>query len=118
MTREYEFIKQFDSLAAEIYNDKKYYFLTTGEIARLRHMAKCDVSDSYKRAKDILKNPDDAWLCGLSPRAKNIIKNRTPYTEFKQLYSDVMNEKIDIECLPKAGHKVACEIRRWCVFHS
>jgi len=118
LTPEYELIKQHDELAAEIYNDKKYYLLTIGEIARLRHIPISDAKASYKRAKDIIKFPDDAWLCDLSPRARKAIKERTKYTDFTRLYSDVMGEKVDLECFDKIGHKVACEIRRWCVSHA
>ena len=118
MTPEYDLVSKYDKLAAEIYNDKKYYFLTTGEIAKLRSISIDDVKASYKSAKNIIKFPDEAWLCGLSPRAKKAIKEKTPYTDFKRLYSDVMSESTDLECFSSIGHKVACEVRRWCISNA
>lgn len=117
LTQDYNFIKEFDELAAEVYLDKKYYHLDINEIARYREITSDKTLEYFTMAKRVLREKDSAWLTGLSTRAKAaILKNR--YMKYEQLYSDVMNEKIDLECFRGVGHKVALEIRRWCLRHS
>lgn len=116
LTKRYEFIKQFNSIAAEVYFDRKY-FLTYAEIAAHRGVKASEAKLLYKTAKAMLKNPDTAWMDGLSNHARNTLTSNG-YTEMKRLIDDVMNEKVDLECFKGLGHKAAVEIRRWCVAHN
>ena len=43
---------------------------------------------------------------------------KSVYKDFGSLYADVVNETVDLEELPRIGHKVAMEIRRWCIKHG
>lgn len=113
LTEQYEFIKQYDELAAEVYYDRKY-FLTYNEIAAHRGIKVSEAKDKYSLAKKMLRNPDSAWMTGLSNHAKNKLVSNG-YTEMKRLLDDVLNETIDLECLKGIGHQAAVEIRRWCV---
>lgn len=106
-----EFVKGIDPLAAEIYLDKRYYFLTISEVADLRSMPIELVSHKYKKAKDLIRNKGTAWTYGLSNRAKTaLIKNG--YKGIEQLKKDI-DQEVDLEDLSGIGHKVAVEIRRW-----
>lgn len=117
LTGNFNFIKGFNQLAAEVYKDKKYYYLSNKDIAKYRKLSEPQVKNLVSDYKSILKDKDSAWLSGLSNRAKAaLVKNK--YTEYSELYKDVMNEKIDLECFDGVGHKVALEIRRWCVNHA
>lgn len=118
LTEHYELIKRVNPLAAAIYKDRKYYYQTFNEIALLHGIKVSEVKQLYNKCKWWIKNPDDIWLDGLSERARNALKHHSPYVEFNQLLDDVMNERVDLECLNGVGHKVAVEIRRWCVNHS
>ena len=117
LTSDYVFIQQFNTVAAEVYKDRKYHYLTNKDIADYRKVDVMIVKDLYSQAKQLLKNREQAWLSGLSTRAKMAIIASNRYGDFKSLYFDVMNEKVDLEDLPKVGHQVATEIRRWCVSH-
>lgn len=114
LTSEVEFISQFDELAAEIYVDKKYYYLTFEQIATLRQMPLSEAKSLYAKCRKLLRDRDSAPFYTLSNRAKAaLIINK--YKSATKLIDDVMNEKVDLECLPRIGHKVAVEIRKWCV---
>lgn len=116
-TEAYNFVKKFDEVAAEVYKDKKYYYLKDPDISKYRGLSHVEVKALFLKAKLLLKERDKAWMAGLSNRAKAaLIKNR--FKGYSELYSDVMNEKIDLECFEGVGHKVALEIRRWCLRHS
>lgn len=117
LTDNCEFIKKYDEKAASIYKDIKYYYLTVNEVARLRHMGIPEVKYLYKKAKDLVKNKDKAWMDGLSNRAKAaLLMNR--FDEFSGIYKAVMVDNQDLEALEKIGQKVALEIRGWVLNHS
>jgi hypothetical protein len=118
LTEHYELVREASPLAAMIYKDRKYYYQTFKEIAQHRNMSVVDVKMIYGKAKWYIRNPDQIWLDGLSKRARKALDNNTPYSEFNQLLNDVMSEKVDLECFRGIGHKIAVEIRRWCVNHS
>lgn len=109
-----QFVRETNELAAEIYMDKKYYFLTYREIAEYRNLPASEVKALFLRAKEMIKNKDSAWMDGLSPRAKKALIE-TKYNSLKQLHDDIRSELIDLETMKGVGHKVAIEIRRWCV---
>lgn len=88
------------------------------EIAEYRNLSVNQVDELYKKAVSILKNRDEAWLYGLSTRAKLALIASEKYSNFKDLYSDIMDNNADLECLPKVGHKVAIEIRGWAIAKS
>lgn len=116
LTDNYNFIKKFGELAAKVYKDKKYYYLSNQEIAEYRGLSIDEVKDLIAKGKTLIKDKNTAWMTGLSNRAKAaLIKNK--YQQFSELYKDVMNEKIDLECFDGVGHKVALEIRRWCIIN-
>ena len=117
LTSDYKFIAQFNALAAEVYRDKKEFFLSFRDIAEYRVVSELFVRDKFKEAKQLLKNRNQAWMNGLSRRAKMALITCNKYNDFKSLCEDVMKEKIDLEDYPKIGHQVATEIRRWCVSH-
>lgn len=111
---DFEFVKQYDPLASDIYKDRKYYFLTYNEIAELRGLKVSRVKELYDVARDVLKDREHAWMIGLHCRARNAL-TRTGYSDFSTLYEDVITEKIDLEQYSGIGHKVAVEIRKWLV---
>ena len=104
---------QYDELAAKIYRDKKDYYLTLNEIAKYRKLPLEEVKRHYSTAKKLLKDKNNAWLHGLGNRAREALKV-SKYRDLETLCNDVRNELVDLEDFNKIGHKVACEIRRWC----
>ncbi len=118
MTNNYKTIMKHDQLAADIYQDRKLYSLTVDEISELRGITSADIRKKYKAAKDIIKLPDEAWLNGLSVRAKKAILEHTDYKGKQKLRNDIINGIIDLESLPNVGHKVACEVLRWCALNN
>lgn len=115
LTDDYLFVKKFDQLAADVYIDKKHYFLRIKEIAEYRKLRASEVDALYKKAQEMLKNREQAWMYGLSKRAKLAIVATGKYKEFKDLYDDVMSNNTDLEALPKIGHKVALEVHGWLI---
>lgn len=119
LTEKYEFVKQFDELAAEIYMDKHDGLLTLNMVAEHRELHIDLVKDKYKIARLMLKNKNEAWLHSgnkLSNRAKKaLLKNG--YKDLKALHDDIRAERVDLESLSRVGHKVAVEIRKWCAKH-
>lgn len=113
LTEDFKFIQQFDTIAAEVYKDKKDYYLSNKEIADYRGVSEQFVRDKFKLAKSFLKNREQAWLSGLSNRAKIALIANKKYKDFTTLYADIMGNNVDLEALPKIGHKVAVEIRGW-----
>lgn len=117
LTDNYNFIAKFDSVAADIYQDKKYYYLTIQEIADLRGMAEPEVKYLYRKACDLVKNKEKAWLNGLSNRAKAaLLLNK--FEDFTDVYNAVVVNNDDLESRDKIGQKVALEIRGWVLGHS
>lgn len=114
LTEQCQFVKQFDELAGEIYEDKQYYFLTLKEIAKLRGVSIELARDKYLKAKQLIRDPEHAWMHGLSSKSKTFLLNRR-YKGFSELYSDIMSEKFDLSAIPGVGQKLAWEIRRWCL---
>lgn len=112
--KEVEFLKETNELAAKVYSDKKYFFLTYREIAKYRNMTVAEAKEYFLRAKSMLSHKESAWLDGLSPRAKKAVLD-AKYHCVKDLCHDVVDEMIDLENMKGIGHKVAVEIRRWCV---
>ena len=115
LTSDYNFVSQFDVVAAEVYRDKKYYFLSLKDISAHRNMDIFDTERAYSKARELLKNREQAWLYGLSKRAKIAILATDKYNSFKSLCDDVMDNNEDLELLPKIGHKVAVEVRGWII---
>ncbi len=113
---DFEFLRSIDELTANIYLDKKYYHLTYREISELRHLSSTKVKELVLKGKRLLKNKNEAWMDGLSPRAKHTIEDR--YENYNQLYNDVMVNDVDLELFDGIGHKVAIEIRRWIKSHA
>lgn len=114
LTNRYERIRAVNELAWKIYEDKHEYYLTFKEVAKYRKINVCEVKRLYKEAEHILKLGDDYWLYGLSERARKVLKN-CGYTSFDQVRVDVLDHRFDIEDLKGVGHKVAFEIRAWCL---
>ncbi len=112
MQKRYNIIREHDELAAEIYMDRCYYFLTFSEIAELRNISASSAKAAKKRADYILNHSDELWLRGLSRRARLALL-RDGYTDLKQLIDDVITKKRDLENIPSVGHKVAVEIIQW-----
>ena len=97
----------------EVYRLKTGQKLTIRQISKVLDITPREAQDSLVQAKKILRGVDDTWMNGLSQRAKTqLIK--TDYTDAKTLCNDVLNDHIDLEELPRIGHKVAVEIRKWC----
>ena len=116
LTDNYEFIKRFDVKAADIYMDVKYYYLDIDEIPALRNMELPEVKYLYKKAKDLLKDKNKAWLNGLSNRAKKaLLENH--FEDFSDIYKAVVIDNDDLEARKKIGQKVAVEIRGWTLGH-
>lgn len=108
-----EFVRRFNPRAAEVYEDRDLYELTFDEISTLRDISKSESRALYRKAKQILKEGEKAWLLSLSNRTrKALIAN--DYASYRKLFDDINDAKIDLESLPKIGHKVAEEIRRYC----
>lgn len=117
LTDSYSFVKKFDALAAEIYIDIKWYLLKPERIAEYRKITLPEVEALYSKAKGLLKDRNQAWLYGLSPRAKLAIIATEKYKDFADLYNDVMGNNTDLEALPKIGHKSSLEIHGWIIRH-
>jgi len=117
LTEDFNFIQQFDAEAAEMYKDKKFFRFNVKEIADYREISEQEVKAKLKLAKSFLKNREQAWLSGLSNRAKIAVLANKKYKDFTSLYADIMGNNVDLECLPKIGHKVAVEIRGWVLNH-
>ena len=116
LTENYNFIRQHDALAAEIYKDKKYYYLTLKEVSQLRGIPLSQVKYLYNHARNLIKNKDKVWLIGLSNRAQHaLIENN--FHNYNEIKKAVMNND-DIEALKNIGRKVALEIRGWVFNHS
>lgn len=112
LTDNKNFIAKFDSVAAEVYYDKKYYYLTLQEISDLRHVGLPEIKDLYKKACGLVKDRDKAWLNGLSNRAKEaLLQNK--FKDFSEVYNAVIVNNDDLESMRKIGQKVALEIRGW-----
>jgi len=118
LTSNYKIILRHDHLAAAIYQDRQLYSFSVQEISELRGITPSDIRKKYKDAKDIIKLPDEAWLYGLSSRAKKAILEHTKYVSKQKLRNDIINGIIDLETLPNVGHKVACEVLRWCALNN
>ena len=117
LTDKYEFVRQFDVEAADIYRDRKS-FLTFREIANYRGITSSQAKDLYNQARKILRDQNNAWLYSGNPklsRRARLALAKSKYGSFVQLYNDVMKESVDLECLKGIGHKVAVEVHRWCV---
>jgi len=108
-----KFVREVDSQAAEVYSDRLEFSLPFTEIAHYRGIPLGGAIALYIQAKTILKDPQKAWLYGLSARAKHAIL-LAGYTNFLHLYTDVVTAGVDLEAHTLIGHKVACEIGRWC----
>lgn len=113
---DFEFLCGFDELMANIYQDKKYYYLTYKEISELRCLSSTRVKELFIKGKRLLNNKKRAWMDGLTPRAIHTIEDR--YESYNQLYNDVMVQGVDLENYDGIGHKVAVEIRRWIMNHD
>ena len=117
LTDDFKFIQQFDKEAADIYMDVKYYYLTLREVSELRSKALPEVKYLFKKAKDLIKDKDKAWLNGLSNRAKKALLDNK-FEDFTDLYKAVVIDNDDLEARNKIGQKVALEIRGWVLHHS
>lgn len=115
LTEQHAFVTGFDPLAADVYMDIKFYSLFKHEIAKYRNLTLSEVKCSYDKARELLKNREQAWLYGLSNRAKLAIVATGKYNDFKCLYDDVMTNNEDLEDLPRIGHKVAVEVHGWII---
>ena len=111
LTDDCKFLNEIDELTSKIYSDKKEYYLTYKEIAELRGLPASTVRERFLQAKKLLKNKKCAWMNGLSPRAVHTLEDR--YSNFKELYDEVMVKDVDLETFDGVGHKVALEVRRW-----
>jgi len=110
----YEFIKGINTECAAIYGDRALNRRTYEDISELHNMPASEAKALYLKAKEIIKAGKYYWLDGLSNRAKRQIK-MTEYTSFNELYEAIMEENVDLENLPKLGHKIAIEVREWCI---
>jgi hypothetical protein len=112
LTEELETISSIDELAAKVYQDKKYYFYTYLEIAKIRNLPATQVKELFYKAKDILSHKHELWLEGLSNRAKKQLKIHG-YMSRESLQKDLRDGHIDLEDKAGIGHKTATEIYNW-----
>jgi len=112
LINDYKFVMRFNPLAAEIYQDKKYYYLSYNDMAEIRGLSIYETKKLFFIAKGILKDRDKAWMLGLSNRAK-LALTKNKIINKAQLYNKVMKENSDLEEFKGIGHKVALEIHGW-----
>ena len=113
MTTKYELIKSINPVAAEIYRSRTQGLTNYSVLSKMYDVTPSQAKQLYCDALEWLINGDTRWLKGLSDRAKNQIK-KTKYKDFESFSRDVLSDVIDLEDLPRVGHKLALEIRRWC----
>lgn len=101
-------------LMPEIFYQKTTLKKGLTNIADALGLKSSDVLQLYEQFICIKVRGDMTWLDGLSSMAKRRIIN-ADYRELKPLIDDVTEEKIDLEEFDRVGHKIAQEIRRWCV---
>lgn len=104
-------IQKQDPLAADIYLDRVYYYLTWNEIAEYRKISVSQCKLLFSRAKYILRNPNEYWMLGLSRRARLALQ-RNGYRNLEQLKKDLDND-VDLESKDGIGHMIDYEVRRW-----
>jgi hypothetical protein len=114
LTNNYLIISKINPLAANVYKSKEEDHLGWREIATKYEITPSEAHALYKNSKRIIKDGDFTWLDGLSQKAITQLL-KTNYTTKCSLCSDIRNEVIDLETLPKVGHGIAQEVRRWCV---
>lgn len=108
MNTEYKVIKQHNSLAAEIYLDRHYYYLTFREIAEHRRIRLRRVHELYDEAREILRHPEYDWCQGLSKRSKQALMRcgyRSAVTVREEV--DELHKKESI------GVGIVNEVKRW-----
>lgn len=108
-------IRQWDDLAAEIYLDKKYYYLANSEISELRSIPIKMVITHYKNAIYILNHLDQMWCHRGLSRQSRLALLRNGYRSFIQLYNDVFTRHKDLTDYPDIGEIKAYEIKRWLI---
>lgn len=107
--KNYELIKRYDEMAAEIYKDR-CHCLSFNEIANLRGMSLSNVRDLYNRAKYILNHTEELWTEGLSRRAKLALL-RNGYKSVNQVRKDVLV----LHKKPSIGDQILGEITDWLI---
>lgn len=108
-------IRHWDELAAEIYLDKKYYYLTNSEISELRNLPVPMVKCHYKNALYILKHLDQMWCHNGLSRQSRLAILRAGYRSFMQVYNDVFNRGKDLTDYPDIGESKSREIKEWLI---
>ena len=106
--------KDKSSLAIDIYRTQQEKKLTIRQVSSIYNITPSETKLLCSKAKQILKHGDYSWLDGLSKRARTQLM-KSEYHDFDSLRKDVLGGDVDIEELPRIGHKVAMEIRRWCM---
>lgn len=109
---DYDIIKAFDEVAADIYRDKEYFRRTYTEIAELRGYTSSFVKQKYASAKSVLKHQEQMWAVGLSLRARNALL-RAGFRSKQEVYDVVSKGIVDLAELPDIGDKTRSEIREW-----
>lgn len=109
-TRNYKTLLQSDQLLAEVYLDRRYYFLTIAEIAKLRGISVSKVNELLTESKKLLNTSDEHWLFGLSKRSKLALQ-RGGFN-----CKEEVRQKIDVlHKFDTVGDKIVSEVRRWLV---
>lgn len=99
--------------ALELLKTKQDNKLTIRQVSNIYSITPREAKDLCDRAIVIIKYGDIAWLDGLSNRARKVLLT-TEYKDFNSLRDALRDETVDLEDIPRIGHKVAMEIRRWC----
>ena len=114
MNNNYKYVYEIDSIAGAVYKSREFDHLSFRAIGRVNNIPSSKARSLYLKAKKLIKVGDFTWMDGLSQKAQTQLL-KTEYTNKDSLRNDVVNELIDLEDFPGIGHKVAMEIRRWCV---
>ena len=102
-----------NKLALAVLKTRKTRKLTINQVSNIYSITPREAKELCDKANEIIKHGDISWLDGLSNRARRVLLT-TEYKDFDSLREALRDETVDLEDIPRIGHKVAMEIRRWC----
>lgn len=109
---DYEFIKQYDAQAAEVWLSRKLWASTHISISETMNVSPSQSRQAYNRAKYILKHKNEMWTVGLSNRAKFALL-RNGYKNLKELVHDLEINGFSLSDKDGIGETTAEEVQRW-----
>ena len=102
-----------NDLALEILKTRTARKLTIKQVSNIYSITPREAKELCDKANEIIKYGDISWLEGLSNRARRLLLS-SEYKDFPSLRKALRDDVVDLEDIPRIGHKVAMEITTWC----